>query len=276
MNKNYYLLPLLVLLCVSMVMAGYCDINRPTKPEVEIKITAVVSEHEGTYLLDKAYEGELVDIKTTIKNLGTENIVGKRVECGIYQRDDVSTWYGGLCGLLSFWGASDNVALNCLPNQGFVATKKVSLIPGELNSAVFRVTGPDNLGGSYVVHCTDFWNCYDQDSDTGQTGYSWKAFTLLGTVSEPSCEDSAMNGDETDWNCGGSACEACDDNYRCKLDRDCESNNCCDGFCSSEECEEDDDDDGGDGLSKQTIILIAVGALAFIILIMIMVVALKK
>ena len=53
-----------------------------------------------------------------------------------------------------------------------------------------------------------------------------------GTCSAPTCDDSAQNGDETGFNCGGSCAlmspaKTCGTDVGCNGDADCTSNNCC-------------------------------------------------
>ena len=50
-------------------------------------------------------------------------------------------------------------------------------------------------------------------------------------VTLPSCTDNKTNLEETDVDCGGSQCPACDNNNRCKIDRDCKSKVCAKGVC---------------------------------------------
>ncbi|MEP7049080.1 MAG: AbfB domain-containing protein [Pseudomonadota bacterium] len=51
----------------------------------------------------------------------------------------------------------------------------------------------------------------------------------------PSCTDLALNGSETDLNCGGS-CPACDQGKHCSKDADCSTGNCKAGICESRSC----------------------------------------
>ena len=41
-----------------------------------------------------------------------------------------------------------------------------------------------------------------------------------------SCNDGALNGDETDVDCGGAVCQTCADSLRCDVDSDCSSHRC--------------------------------------------------
>jgi hypothetical protein len=61
--------------------------------------------------------------------------------------------------------------------------------------------------------------------DGGETGGS--TGDAGGPETEPvSCEDKAMNGDETDVDCGGGTCPKCAAGKTCKLDADCRSGSC--------------------------------------------------
>lgn len=52
-----------------------------------------------------------------------------------------------------------------------------------------------------------------------------------GVLQEPTCTDQVQNGDETDVDCGGPACDPCSNDKLCRIDRDCNS-----GFCNSGTC----------------------------------------
>jgi len=51
----------------------------------------------------------------------------------------------------------------------------------------------------------------------------------------PTCTDLALNGDETDLNCGGS-CPPCAQGRNCSIDDDCNTANCTAGLCESGSC----------------------------------------
>jgi hypothetical protein len=53
----------------------------------------------------------------------------------------------------------------------------------------------------------------------------------------PTCTDLAVNGGETDLNCGGS-CEPCALGQHCLVDENCQTNTCADDMCQSASCEE--------------------------------------
>jgi hypothetical protein len=49
----------------------------------------------------------------------------------------------------------------------------------------------------------------------------------------PTCDDRKKNGDETDVDCGGSECSACDEGDRCILNADCDKGSCKSGLCDA-------------------------------------------
>lgn len=53
----------------------------------------------------------------------------------------------------------------------------------------------------------------------------------------PACTDIAVNGNETDLNCGGQ-CSPCAQGQHCKLDADCSTKKCAAGVCESTVCED--------------------------------------
>ncbi|MEM7157417.1 MAG: hypothetical protein AAF799_31515 [Myxococcota bacterium] len=57
-----------------------------------------------------------------------------------------------------------------------------------------------------------------------------------GTCDEPSCTDGTPNGNETDVDCGGPDCPACDEPGLCEVDTDCMSSECDDGNCVPPTC----------------------------------------
>ena len=52
----------------------------------------------------------------------------------------------------------------------------------------------------------------------------------------PSCTDGFLNNEETDVDCGGSACDACDDGDTCEIAGDCSSGVCTSGVCQPSTC----------------------------------------
>lgn len=57
------------------------------------------------------------------------------------------------------------------------------------------------------------------------------------TATTPDCNNHIKDGSETDIDCGGSMCMACNSDMRCKVDHDCLSLLCnSDGKCSAPSC----------------------------------------
>ncbi len=54
----------------------------------------------------------------------------------------------------------------------------------------------------------------------------------------PSCRDNQQNGRETDVDCGGSSCNPCSEQKRCKLSQDCQSKVCTSGRCCAPQCQQ--------------------------------------
>jgi hypothetical protein len=98
-------------------------------------------------------------------------------------------------------------------------------------------TGSD-CGGSCAETCAIDQGCSDDtDCAPGLT-----CFAETSRCSEPSCVDGALNGAETDRDCGG-GCPGCPDDAPCSEGTDCASGVCGDGTCSAPTC--------GDGQQNQ-------------------------
>lgn len=48
---------------------------------------------------------------------------------------------------------------------------------------------------------------------------------------EPTCEDKTQNGNETDKDCGGDACDPCEEGQKCKKNSDCSTQKCEEDIC---------------------------------------------
>lgn len=91
----------------------------------------------------------------------------------------------------------------------------------------------------------------DPDSETSpsSSGPSSEQGTSSASSSsqsstQDSCKDGLVNSNETDVDCGGPACPACEDGRRCIIHLDCVSQNCRDGSCVSDQqpaCIKDED-----------------------------------
>lgn len=60
----------------------------------------------------------------------------------------------------------------------------------------------------------------------------------LKVCTEPSCQDDYENGMETDRNCGGGTCEACEPGRRCLENDDCASRHCEESLCLAPTCDD--------------------------------------
>ncbi|MEM6290118.1 MAG: hypothetical protein AAGA54_02600 [Myxococcota bacterium] len=56
---------------------------------------------------------------------------------------------------------------------------------------------------------------------------------VTDTCSAPTCDDGVQNGDETDTDCGGDVCPACDPGESCEEGDDCASGGCTDDACNA-------------------------------------------
>lgn len=70
----------------------------------------------------------------------------------------------------------------------------------------------------------------DDGADPG-TRQDARASDAPGQADAPSCTDGYQDGAETDVDCGGDACQPCDDGFHCLVDGDCAS-----GHCSARQC----------------------------------------
>ncbi|MBB88505.1 MAG: hypothetical protein CMP06_14605 [Xanthomonadales bacterium] len=122
--------------------------------------------------------------------------------------------------------------------------------PSECDDGVQNQDETDiDCGGDTCQPCGDGEDCLeadDCDSAVCDGG--------TNTCSPPTCSDGVENGDETDIDCGGSSCAACDDGEGCLVSNDCVSLVCDGGTntCSAPTCsdgvenqDETDSDCGG-------------------------------
>ncbi|MBN1607390.1 MAG: hypothetical protein JW940_12200, partial [Polyangiaceae bacterium] len=96
-------------------------------------------------------------------------------------------------------------------------------------------TGTD-CGGAQcqaVRTCSADQTCLDHaDCTTGWCDPDEK------TCTAPSCKDGFANSDETDVDCGGPDCAACEAGYRCSGPGDCDSAVCVDSVCQAATCDD--------------------------------------
>ncbi len=85
--------------------------------------------------------------------------------------------------------------------------------------------------GGICSKCQDGGGCLvDSDCDSGNCSSG-----KCSSQQAPSCDDSVQNQDETDVDCGGQKCTACEEGKRCSIDDDCTGELSCEqGKCVSE------------------------------------------
>lgn len=253
MKKRIILLLLIVFF--SLFIPGFVS------ADMNIDIVSTYGKNDaGNTINGAAYQDSTVYAYVKVKNLDESSTVTKKVECGVYEKALVEDWYGTTFSLIPTWYG--NVP-NCNPAESFVQTKDLSWDEGETHYITFSFDAPSDMTTEYIVHCSDYLCCYNVcPGETGQTSYDTQALSLLddpGVSDEqsPSCDDNAVNGEETDINCGGSECPACPDYYECKFDRDCQSGSVCvDNTMGETICVPEDDalasDDYGEPLPGDT------------------------
>lgn len=238
-----------LILFVSIFLLSGCEqgtysVTAEGKPILDIEIYDAVSEENVRW---HSYQGGEVLIGVFARNTDETNSVTKYLECGIYDKSLVGGWYSNILSVIGSW--EKNVP-NCIVGEQNVQTKKLTWSAGESHNIVFEVIAPMNLKYDYVIHCGDYYYCFKDNPDTGQTSHDIHSFTIIDKPDIPNfpdatCFDASINQDETDINCGGKICDPCPDGYKCNVDSDCYSNNCDLGRCRVEpevfECYNDGD-----------------------------------
>jgi len=86
----------------------------------------------------------------------------------------------------------------------------------------------EDCGGRSCAPCADRQTC--------AMGTDCQSAICTNVVCQPpSCTDLALNGNETDVNCGGD-CPPCAQGRHCSANDDCSTSNCTDGLCESRSC----------------------------------------
>ena len=128
---------------------------------------------------------------------------------------------------------------------GFAASSIFSSTCNSANTA-FKTTGNSNaLAALYTSTDSNFGTSVCITSDSGHTCKSDGSNIILklgsdGTAALPDatqtswrCDDLIKNGQETDVDCGGPSCNACDVAKSCSVNLDCKNNNCVSGICKT-------------------------------------------
>jgi len=173
MKKTIILLAALLLL-INMVSA-----TGNFKVELKNRAIGFTTEHEGV-------GGEPVYAAVDVTNL--DSLVStKRVECGIYPKAQVESWYASPLPLATVWAFQANVP-NCVEGEPNVQTKSLTLEGGEVANAQFLVFAPErDPGVEYVWHCQAYDACWSEGVDIAMSGFDVAEFDLLpgGDVEVP-------------------------------------------------------------------------------------------
>jgi len=136
---------------------------------------------------------------------------------------------GGRCALLTA-ATGVFVAIAC-------STPTYHFVPEQANHCENQVTDAD-LGEADVDCGGDCPGCA-VGAHCAQTVDCAAGECLLGICQEVGCFNQAVDGDETDVDCGGSSCAPCRDNQHCVAPTDCQSKVCGDdGTCTAVSCKD--------------------------------------
>ena len=226
--------------------------NCKRDPSDEVKFKVEIIDYPK-----EAKSQEEIDIRVKITNIGgsrepSTSTLGENtmnVEAGMYYDKTIEKEWG----LFAVSGIGAEPVANCEPNEVSVATKKITLPPGQSTTETFTIKVPKTCGlistDKYDLLTLSYINCYNTGEAVGMTSYS-KARDIavnpeLG-LSCDSCTDGLLNGDESDTDCGGKDCDPCRSDYKCINSNDCEANLICDkeesdkkGLCKKESEVED-------------------------------------
>ncbi|TXD39304.1 hypothetical protein FRC98_02585 [Lujinxingia vulgaris] len=90
-----------------------------------------------------------------------------------------------------------------------------------------------DCGGDTCGTCDVAQSC-DEDSDCASEVCD-EGVCVSPALPDPTCDDGAQNGDETDVDCGGE-CGVCDEGLSCDIAEDCSSGVCDEGICAIPAC----------------------------------------
>jgi plastocyanin len=115
---------------------------------------------------------------------------------------------------------------NNLPNDGNPCTLDVCTNGVPTNPFVPKGTICNSLGTPR--YCDDKGVCIECNADADCNGGTCTGGQCQGAAP---CNDSKQNGNESDVDCGGGICPACQDGLHCKGNSDCMSKICTSGTC---------------------------------------------
>ena len=132
----------------------------------------------------------------------------------------------------------------CVPrtNAPTAAPTAVPTIPLPLceNGAIDRDESDVDCGGNFCATCADGKTC---NSNKDCSSFACKEAICVPRTNAPTeaptkaptpqCTNGVKNADETDVDCGGSACSPCANGLNCSVSRDCASKFCLAGRCSA-------------------------------------------
>lgn len=109
----------------------------------------------------------------------------------------------------------------CLDEPGTCQDNAVNQDESDVDCGGLRCVACD-IGDT----CNGAEDCESNNCDLGVTD-------ACVPEDQPTCTDGELNGAETDVDCGGGVCQACEEGAECTMDADCESGTCdADGTCA--------------------------------------------
>jgi hypothetical protein len=165
---------------------------------------------------------------------------------------------GGICSTKCPNAGACNLGTDCESGVCSATSPQLCQAPTCTDKVKNQDETDADCGGSCSTKCGDGKNCkLDADCANQVSGSTCKMVGEIGICTPPGCADKAINGDETDIDCGGSSCGPCAAGKTCKLDRDCvsvASGKCVALVCAAPSCSdlvqngaESDTDCGGAG-----------------------------
>lgn len=197
----------------------------PTGQKIVVKNIQVFQEEFGGKELAVVREDKVYPVRITLINKGSFG--SEYVEVGIY--DESGSWLKPL-------QITSSGAQNCRVNEKTVSTKLVTMnvnaentldlflyFPNVQSTAEFR------LGANIYHRC--YTNAVGNAGGSGETSSVFKVITIkdrfIGDEDAVTCDNTFIDGDETDFNCGGVTCKACDTGQSCLKDADCSGSAIC-------------------------------------------------